>query len=273
MAKDFGMKASVGGASEMLAQNPSETWWHWLYTNAPAAWTSAIVATITLLLVLRTRKRPRRVVVREVSRSSLIRIWPGVRKNIRITFSGDPINTLGQIDVEIYNEGSEFIEQPALSLVLPDETRILGSHTEPEEANAQCQMEKNRLSVRLPHLNPLHEHRQVVSLSVLVDGPITPLRITGGGQGWSIRHRPLPTAKQRHRALVANSAFPIAVMITSFLYISWSNEKFGIGTWEISWRAFYANTPVLILFLIFIGKEIWDLKKRQKRPMSGWGDF
>ncbi len=256
----------------MLQQNPTESWWHWLYTNAPAAWTSAAVAIVSLLVVLRTRRRPKRIVIREISRSSLIRIWPSVRRNIRITFGGDPINTLGQIDFEIFNEGSEFIDQPALNLILPTETRILGSHAEPEEANAQCQTDKSRLTVRLPHLNPIREHRQIVFLSVLVDGPTTPLKITGGGEGWSLLRQSLPTAKQQFWYGILRTSMVLAWILLSILYSLWVEKKFGIGPWEFSWRSFYVGTPVIITMVILATLDIRSTRKKLKRPLSSWAD-
>jgi len=257
----------------MLQQNQSQTWWHWLYTNAPAAWTSAIVAVVTLLLVLRTRRRPRRIVIREVSRSSLIGIWPNVRKSIRITFGGEPINTLGQIDVEIFNEGSDFIDQLTLNLILPTETRILGTHTDPEEANAQCQVDKNRLSVRLPHLNPYHEHRQILSLSVLIDGPTNPLKIRGGGQGWSLRYQPLPTQKQERRSQWVRMVMYLAFAASALFYLRWVNKRFAIDPLEVSWRAFYLDLPVLIVSFVLMGLEFWNTKRKLKRPLNSWTDY
>jgi hypothetical protein len=256
----------------MLQQNQAESWWHWLYTNAPAAWISAIIAIMSLLLVLRTKRRPRKIVIRELSRSSLMRIWPSVRQKIKVTFGGDPIKTLGQIDVEIFNDGSEFIEQPELNFVLPEQTKILDYHTDPEEANAQCQVTTNRLSVRLPHLNPVREHSQIVSLSVLVDGPTAPLKITGGSAGWSIRHRSLPTAKRRSWNLIAEVATLLAFLPLMFLYYGWIEKRFGISQTEWSLRAFYSGLPPLAPLLAFIGFGMWKRIKKSKRSLTSWAD-
>jgi len=180
---------------------------------------------------------------------------------------------LGQIDVEVSNEGSEFIEQPGLNLILPAETRILGAHTDPEDANAQCLTDKNILSVRLPHLNPVHEHQQLVTVSVLVDGPTAPLKITGGGQGWSIRYHCLPTMKQQFWSNIGRIALYLASMFMMLLYLRWVDKKFGIDPWELSWRSFYTGAPGLISLLPVLVLEIWDKRKRSKRPLGGWADY
>jgi hypothetical protein len=101
----------------MMGPDTSETWFHWFYTNAPAAWLSAFLATASLIFVLKARAKPRRVVIREVGRSSLVRIWPGVRKKIKMTFDGNNIEALGQIDIDVSNCGSQVIQQPEFTVV------------------------------------------------------------------------------------------------------------------------------------------------------------
>jgi hypothetical protein len=76
----------------MIDQASQDTWLHWLYTDAPAAWLSALAAFIAFVLALRSRKKPKRLVVREIRNSSLIRIWPSIRPKIKMTFDDQPIN-------------------------------------------------------------------------------------------------------------------------------------------------------------------------------------
>jgi hypothetical protein len=183
----------------MIIQNAANGWSQWFYTNAPAAWISAVVATVGFVLVLRSRKKPKRVVVREVEKSSLVRIWPSVRDKIHMTFNGHPVQNLGQIDLEILNEGSEVISHPGFEVSLADGSTILDVLLTPIDPHATAQVNANRVVIVLPYLNPYAEHKQVVKLSILVDGDTEHVAVSGDGVGWSTRRVPLPTRAQRSR--------------------------------------------------------------------------
>jgi|ERR1019366_4137647 hypothetical protein len=116
----------------MTAQTQPDSILHWLYTNAPAAWIAALAATTGLLLQL--RKRPKRLVIRETRNSSLIHVWPTVRSKVKITFNDQPIETLGQIGGEIFNEGSDTIQRPTFTLTLPSTAAILDAQVSPEDS-------------------------------------------------------------------------------------------------------------------------------------------
>lgn len=256
----------------MSLQSQQDTWWHWLYTNAPAAWISALIALTSLLVVLKKRKRAKRIVIQEVSRSSLIRIWPTVRRKIQITFDSRTISTLGQIDLELFNEGSEFIDTPELILTLPEGTRVLDTHTSPEDATVECQIEQNKVSVRLPYLNPLQEHHQMIRLSLLVDGSTAPVRVAGGGQGWSLRHCRLPSPKRRFWSDMAEFILVWTVLVVSFPYMQWAQKRFGVGDWEVSWRVLYLGTPLLVPLVMAILLSYRRRRRESKRRRAGWAD-
>jgi hypothetical protein len=246
-------------------QSPPDSWAHWLYTNAPAAWLSALIAILTCIVLLRSRKRPKRLVVREVASSSLVRVWPGVRRKIKISFDDKPITTLGQVDYEMFNEGSEVIQNPKLTLALPPQSVVLDVLLKPEESGAELKIDTNRVSIYLPYMNPVREHRQTLSLSVLVDGDPSEVKITGAGEGWSVRHRPLPTRKQEFLRTLSLSLFGLVWAGVAYKYGGYVQARYGIAKSEVSWRAFVSTMPVLIPALIWVGVLMWDLSSSVRR--------
>jgi hypothetical protein len=178
-------------------QSVPDSWTHWVYTNAPAAWLSALVATIGCLILIRRRIRPRRLVIRELGTSSLVRVWPGVRQKIKISFDDRPITILGQIDYEVFNEGSDVIQNSDFTLTFPAESIVLDVLLTPEDVAAELKIEANKVTVRLPYINPVREHRQRLTLSILVDGNPAKVGIVGSGAGWlsgiNVYHPPSET--------------------------------------------------------------------------------
>ena len=71
----------------MIDQPAQDSLRHWLYTNAPAAWTSAVIAFSLFIWNLALRKRPKRLVIREnenISYTQLPKVfkvffWPFAR--------------------------------------------------------------------------------------------------------------------------------------------------------------------------------------------------
>ena len=233
----------------MFALAQSDSIVHWVYTNAPAAWISAAIAIITCVILVRSRKKPKRLVVREIRNSTLVRIWPGVRHKIKMTFADQPIRKLGQIEGQIFNEGSEVIQNPTFNLTLPNRSRILDVLITPEDLNAMSTIVQNKLTIALPYLNPVHDHRQILKMSILVDGSTEPITVSGGGEGWSVRHAPLVNPKKTGYMLILGAASPILLIILWFFYGLYLEKHHGIGMSEVSFRSFLYNSPVLILVL------------------------
>jgi hypothetical protein len=180
----------------MIIQNAANGWGQWFYTNAPAAWISSVVAISTLVYVLGSRNKPKRIVVREVSNGSVVRIWPSVRDKIAISFLGRLVQNLGQVDLEIFNEGSEVIEKPGIEISLQSGSMILDLFLSPPDPQAQIQVGTNKFVLVLPYLNPHREHKQIVKVSILLDGNADQVVVNGDGVGWSTRHVPLLNARQ-----------------------------------------------------------------------------
>ena len=261
----------LGSAFVMLyavIQGQSESWIHWLYTNAPAAWISSLIAIVTCFVLLSTRKRPSRLVVRELRSTSLVRIWPTVRDQIKMTFNEQPVSTLSQADAEIFNEGSDVIDRPTFTLSLASGSRVLGAIVVPAEVGAQVEIEDSKVIIRLPYLNPMRDHGQVLRLSVLADGDTDQIIVSGNGKGWSVRHSALPS---RNELIVWDAAQLVFFVIGGaalFAYGRYVERSTGIRIDEVSWRAFIADLPVFVLLgVLFVG---FILAKRWRRvPLFG----
>jgi hypothetical protein len=237
---------------EQVAQAQSDNWLHWLYTNAPAAWLSALVASVAFVFALRSRKKPNRVVLREVRNSSLVRVWPSIRHKIKMTFEDRPIETIAQFEAEVFNEGSETIESPAFTLTLPKKCVILDISITPQDPDPKTVIDAHSVTVTLPYLNNAREHGQILKLSLLADGIIDSVVITGTGAGWSIRHVPLFDPKRDYyRLLGTASGFIALILFSVFWYVPFVARRYGIGPNEISWRAFVASVPVLVILIPF----------------------
>jgi hypothetical protein len=230
----------------MDVQATQDTWLHWLYTNAPAAWLSALAASIAFILALRSRKKPKRLVVREVRNSSVVRIWPTIRHKISMTFEDRPIKSLAQIEAEIFNEGSETIEHPEFTLDLPDGCTVLGVSITPGDPQAETVIDAHSIAVALRYVNALSEHGHVLRLSVLADGDTDPVKISGSGPGWSIRHLPVEERRTDFSQLwVMLASFAYFVLMLEW-YVPLVGRRYGIGPYEISWRAVAAGLPIIV---------------------------
>jgi hypothetical protein len=83
-------------------------------------------------------------VIRDVGTSSLVRVWPGVRRKIKISFDDKPITMLGQIDYELFNEGSDVIQNPDFTFTFPTESIVLDVLLLPDDAAAELKIERNK---------------------------------------------------------------------------------------------------------------------------------
>jgi hypothetical protein len=252
----------------MVIQNQPETVLHWMQTNAPAAWISALIAIITCIFLLRSRRKPRRIVLREVRNTSVVSIWPTVRNKIKMTFEDKPIQSLGQIEGDIFNSGSEAIQHPTLTLTLPEESVVLGVLLTPDNSEAQCKFDRNKIIIVLPYLNPVREHKQIVRLSLLTDGRTKIIDVTGGGEGWSVRHSPLPSPKQDFYRNIAMFIFMMTLVPIAWVYGGYIERRYGISRSEISLRAFISVLPLFALELpaiIYVCIYLWRSFRRSIR--------
>lgn len=224
----------------------------WLYTNAPAAWISAVVATATLIFVLFTRKRPRRLVVREITSNSLVNIQNHVKRRIRVLFDGNPVKDLSQLDLDLFNQGSEPIVQAIIRISLPSGSKILHAEVNPPLDSGSVELSDSTVVIRLPHINPHRDHAENRRISILADGKAEPISVSGSGEGWSVKHLPLPTKRQVLVGLVIIVACFVILAGLAVAYIAFAESAFGITRNEMSVRALVASLPFIALFGLFM---------------------
>jgi hypothetical protein len=238
----------------------------WFYTNAPAAWLSAVIATLTCIYVLITRKRPQRLAVRHEASSPLVRVWPSIRKKITVAYDNRPVDSLGQIDVTVLNEGSEIIENPSIIISLPKGSKVLSVLIDPSNFGTSRTTDESQVEVSWPYSNPFREHKQIVRISLLVEGDTTPVAISGHGHGWSIRHVPLPTVRQITYRVAAFFAFSVGGLITGYFYAYLLETRFAVPSSEVSLRALLVSLPFVVPFLI----GLLVLAARIVKPLKGY---
>ena len=242
----------------MIIQGQPET--HWFSTNAPAAWFAATVSFFSLLYVLRSRKKPKKLVVREVRNSSLINIWPGVRPKIKMTFCDKPIGTLGQVDGDIFNEGSGTIQNPTFTLTLPSESRVLDILITPDDFGAKPTLEGEKLTLALPYLNSVREHGEVLKLSVLVDGKTEPIKISGGGEGWSVRYRALVNPRRQRLVNAIVLGVPVVMVPLGLAYTRYVQKHLGIDIGPLNGKTVKYLWPFLLAILLYSVFVVRDLR-------------
>lgn len=246
---------------------PHQGLFYWLYTNAPAAWLSALVAIVTCAYMLITRKRPSRLTVRHEGSSPLIRVWPSVKGHIVIRFHGRPIESLGQVDVLIRNDGSDVIKEPSISVTLPEGSAALGVLLEPARFGTFRILDNRLVELSWPYVNSFRGHKQVIRVSLLVEGATRPVVISGHGEGWSVRHMPLASPLQMTYRVGAFALVSLVSWVAPyFLYIPLVEASFGIPRSEISWRALVASLPFLVAFILTVG-FLWG---QVMRPLRGY---
>lgn len=227
----------------LIAQVSSRSVPDWLYTNAPAAWISAFVAAITCVVLLWTRKKPNRIVIREKINTSLISIRKAFIEKIKVTYEDRNIRSLGQVALSVYNEGSDVIRCPTFTLNFPEGSTVLEIWIDPEEVNDVFAIQDNKAIIKLRYLNPIRDHKQNVILLFAIDGKTNPVTANGSGEGWSVKYIPLPTAKQNTTQMII--VFLILALI-SYIYGRCIEKVYGIPIEEISGRAIIAYLPFML---------------------------
>lgn len=141
--------------------------------------------------------------VRELPSVSFVHVEPAMRHRITTTFDGRSISALTVIEFELYNEGSEHIQNAALTVTLPAGTSVLQAHLYPRDSGPKCAVgEDNLINVLLPYMNPFRDHKQLLRLMILADGETRPTQIKGSGEGWSVRYSPLSVGVKRKTVIL-----------------------------------------------------------------------
>jgi len=196
-----------GEGKVVVLQNQPDGITQWLSANA-AGWIVAVVAVVSWIVKETRRKRAKHVVVKEILNSSLLRVSPRIRDKICIKFAeaGNwrDVNAVGQIEAEIFNDGSDTIRNPKFMLTVPSGAKILDAQVNDGKPSAfegdpVCEVTENTVTVKIDHLNSIRDHKYRLILSLLVDGDTSIETVSGSGEGWSVRYISLPTKTQDSR--------------------------------------------------------------------------
>jgi hypothetical protein len=251
-----------------MIDQPQSEFWHWLYTNAPAAWIAALVATVSLILVQVRRHRPKRLVVRELPSVSFLNVAAGMRHRITTTFDDRQINALVAVAYDVYNEGSDPIRNAAFTLALPRGAFVLNAAIRPRDSEPICEWTgaDNLVKVSLPYVNPFREHKQLLRLLVLADGETHEATISGSGEGWSVRYVPLPGPGYARKLQISAGLAGVVIGAASAAYIDYVISH----TQKTRPSVFTAKILLATAATIAVaGAVVWFYKQVLSRTLSG----
>ncbi len=232
----------------------------WIFSESGAGWVFGAASLIALVITRRRDLRPKRVVVKELRRIQPILVRPSIRERIKITFDRNDVKYLGQIEASIFNEGRDTIREPEIQIEFPKTVGIIDGTVSGND-NGAIEWSKNVARVRYKFLNAKKEHHQVEQVSIITDGRIGSIVVTGSGEGWSVRHLPLPTAAEEKASLrKVYWSMPLVIGI-AVAYGVLSSTWFGIPSNEVSLRALTAVSPLLALVMGWMAFVLVRLKR------------
>jgi hypothetical protein len=240
---------------------------HWLSTEAAAGWGLGIVSFSGLVWTLVGRKRPNRLAYSEIDKSSLIDINTKIRDRIKVTYNQQPIERLGHVRAEIYNEGSTTIHNATFTLRVSEPVRILeiAAVSSADGCQVACQSDERQATITASYVNPYRDHNHTLVVSMLVDGNIPKIEISGGGDGWSLRQA-RDQARTRPAIGIGFGLLTLGWLYAFLLYSAYVEINLKIPSREISGRSFVAALPALLsLGAIFF---IFSLALRPRRPKT-----
>ncbi len=223
----------------------------WVFSGTGAGWAfGVVVSLLTVIITRRSDFRPRRVVVQELRRVEPISIRVDIKDRIKITFDGNDVKSLGQIEASIFNEGRDTITEPEIRIEFPENITVIDA-TVSESTNGSAEWAGNVAHLKFKFLNAKKEHKHTEKVSIITSGLIDRLKVTGGGEGWSVRHIHLPTAveqKAASRRVVWSVLILIAIVLADLLIATLLGIRFD----EVSPRANMVILPVAIAAMAWL---------------------
>src|SRR5512138_1927737 len=102
-----------------------QNFFNWLFSDAGAGWVFGIVSLIGLAITYYRSNLSKKVIVQELSKTTLLNVSSDVADRIQVSFDNKKIKALGQIKYEIFNNGKDVIANPKLQIMLPNNSTIL----------------------------------------------------------------------------------------------------------------------------------------------------
>ncbi|MGD0663278.1 MAG: hypothetical protein ABSD38_34980, partial [Syntrophorhabdales bacterium] len=204
--------------------------------------------------------RPRRVVVQELRRVEPVSIRANIKDRIKITFDGGHVDSLGQIETLIFNEGRDTITEPEIRIEFPKNITVIDA-TVSESTNGIADWTGNIAHLKFKFLNAKKEHKHVEKVSIITSGLFDRIRVVGGGEGWSVRHIPLGTPVEQKAAVLRILWGSLVVMVIVFANVFWGTVRLGIAKNELSVRAFVASLPMFTAMAAWVILVLTQIKK------------
>lgn len=222
----------------------------WLWSDAGAGWIIGLLSFLGLILKAIydyfKRKRPNIVICREIDRLSLIRISKKIKENIALVYKKSEVKNLSQVKIEFYNSGSATIKDLKIQVCFDKSTKVLDIvTTKTSDVLGTRNTAGNIINFELPYLNAYNDHHSKVGIDIVCDGNIENFYIKGGGEGWSLEHKKLPSQKEvRLRTLIV---LLLSVVIEPIIFLILNT------VFKLQSRIFLFDLTFPIVDILFLG--------------------
>lgn len=238
----------------------------WLFSEAGAGWVFGFVSLAALVVAVFNRKKPNRLVVNEVRKIKLANVKKQVGGKVKITYDSKPVEDLGQLEFEIFNEGTNTIKEPEISCFLSENTQILDTSIISSTGNfpSENHTDGHKTTIKFPYVNPYREHRHVIKLLINFNGQAEITRFEGTGEGWSVRHKPSWTSRQEQRAMIVGMASVFVSGVGSLLLTELAERFWGLSADTFNLFNLLLTSPMIITFIIFLTIIVRSVRPKER---------
>jgi hypothetical protein len=222
----------------------------WLASGDASGWAAFVLLLGTNAFTWLRRTRPSRLVFRETLNVRPVFVAAAVRQKISIRFNGEPVESLAQLDAELYNAGTATIKKPAITVHFPENTRVLDVSITEGTEGMNVIPGNGWAVIELPFLNSYRHHTHVVRITFLLTGQAEPISVAGAGEGWSIWHQRLRSREEREREMRWFTVAMVAALGCSMAWSTLLRAAVGVEEFSLVDRAML-YTPLAIATVFF----------------------
>jgi hypothetical protein len=154
--------------------------------------------TITQFL---SRRKPQVIDIVKIEETSVLEIDSDIKKDIKIEYKGNPVESLYRTEYRILNRGESVIDDVRFelhidtqessnffySVILDDSGKLLLGETA-FNTQGTTTSENSEISVRLNFLNPYFGYKEVALLDIYSSRPFQTKTARGRGRGWTVKY-------------------------------------------------------------------------------------
>jgi hypothetical protein len=192
----------------------------WLFSEAGAGWIAAFLLATRQIYTWWLRKKPQRVVCKEINTKSLT-FFKGVGKKIEVYCDKKQIDKPFNLQLELYNKGTEVIKDIKLTLQFAPKTKVIDVFFEDIESEEKLNNKiiGNQVVLNIPFLNPIRPHKHKILADILCDGDTEGFKVSGSGEGWSVETIRMPNIQQltKRLRLVLLGLIPVSIIFVFLL--------------------------------------------------------